>query len=348
MFRAPRLIITCALVSRALAATCDVILHCGARADNATNAAPALAACIAPGGACSSPGSTLFFPANSLFLTGSLDLSNTTNLTLSFSHGAGLFGSSDPALFPLQQMLPPTNMPQFAQQWTALIYARNVTGLTLEGPPSAVIDGLGWPWWAAFANGSLVHQRPKLVEIVDGERVTFSGLTFRNSPFWTLHTLYSRNVKFLGVTVTAPRHIGNTDAIDPDSCSDVLIENCLLDVGDDGISLKSDFRVDPSTGVVTLLPTERVIVRNTTVLWRNIALGSSTYGNITDILFEGGRIGADEDALPTLWAIKFKTHAPYGGVVRNVTFRGTYLVPAMEAYTGALKHEFILRKRKKG
>ena len=61
------------------------------------------------------------------------------------------------------------------------------------------------------------------------------------------------------------------------------------------------------------------------MLWRNIAIGSSTYGNVTDVLVEGGRIGADVDALPTPWAIKIKTHTPLGGVVRNVTFRGTQL-----------------------
>jgi polygalacturonase len=249
-----------ALASRALAArTCDVVAVCGARADNATNAAPFLSACVAAGGPCSAPNSTLLFPADAHFLSGSIDLSDTVNLTLSFSEGAALFGSGDPALFPLQPALPPTNMPQFAQQWAALIYARNVTGLTLEGPPSAVIDGLGWPWWRAFANGSLAHQRPKLVEVVDGQRVTFRGLTIRNSPFWTLHTLYSRDVQFLGLTITAPRSVGNTDGIDPNSCSDVVIADCVISVGDDGISLKSDFRVDPRTGDVTLLPTERVV-----------------------------------------------------------------------------------------
>jgi polygalacturonase len=61
------------------------------------------------------------------------------------------------------------------------------------------------------------------------------------------------------------------------------------------------------------------------VLWRNIAIGSSTYGNVTDVLIEGGRVGADVDALPTPWAIKIKTHTPFGGVVRNITFRGTQL-----------------------
>ena len=315
------LLVACTLIAGALSATCDVVSVCGAIADNSTNAAPSLTACVHAGGPCSSPNSMLVFPTNAIFLSGSIDLSNTTNLTLSFLPGSGIYGSSDMDLYPLQGMLPPTNVPQLAQQWTALIYARNVSGLTLEG--DGVIDGLGWPWWKNAT--TLIHQRPKLVEIIDGDRVTFRGLTFRNSPFWTLHTIYCRDVAFLGLTITAPRSVGNTDGIDPDSCSDVLIQDCVIDVGDDAISLKSDFRIDPSTGVVKLLPTERVVIRNTTVLWRNIALGSSTFGNITDVLVDGGRIAADNDTLPTRWAFKIKTHIPFGGHVSNVTIRGTQI-----------------------
>jgi polygalacturonase len=318
------LLITClALCAVAVrgGATCDAVRDCGAVADNATNAAPALSACVARGGACGAPGSTVVFAPGASFLVGSIDASNTVNLTLSFGEGAGLFGSADRALFPLQTPLPPTNEPQLPAQWRALFYARNASGLTLEGPRSAVVDGLGWPWWAAFDNGTLANQRPKLVELVDSRDVLLRGLTFRNSPFWTLHALYSTRVSFVDLAVLAPRAVGNTDGIDPDSCTDVLIDSCFIDVGDDGISIKSDFRVDPVTGVVTLEPSARILVRNTTVLSRNIAIGSSTYGNITDILFEGGRVGDDAGSSP--WAIKIKTHTPFGGVVRNVTVRGT-------------------------
>lgn len=298
-------------------AVCDIVAVCGAVADNKTNSAPAISSCVAPGGPCGGAGSTLTLPAGASFLVGSVDLSNTVGLTVRFGAGAGLFGSADSTLYPLQTQLPPTNMPDYGSQWRALLYARNVSGLTLEGPPSAVVDGLGWPWWSAFNNGSLAHQRPKLVEIVDGTDVVLRGLTFRNSPFWTLHTLYCSRVSFLGLSVFAPRAVGNTDGIDPDSCTDVLIDSCFIDVGDDGISLKSDFRVDPVTGSVALLPTARVHIVNTTVLSRNVAIGSSTYGNITDVLMEGGRIGDDEGSSP--WALHVKTHTPAGGVVRNIT-----------------------------
>jgi len=101
----------------------------------------------------------------------------------------------------------------------------------------------------------------------------------------------------------------------------VLIDSCFIDVGDDGISIKSDWRVDPDTDAATLVPTSRVLIRNTTVLSRNIAVGSSTFGNITDVRIEGGRVGDDEGSSP--WALKVKTHIPLGGVVANVSVVGT-------------------------
>ena len=38
--------------------------------------------------------------------------------------------------------------------------------------------------------------------------------------------------------VLAPRSVGNTDGIDPDSSENVIIDSCYIDVGDDGISIK--------------------------------------------------------------------------------------------------------------
>ena len=309
----------CHAHAAAAPAVCDAVTSCGAPADNSTDAAPALSACVAPGGPCSAAGSTLSFPVQSAFRISSLDFSHSVNLTLSFSEGAALYAIAEPALYPLQPQLPPSNMPQLGQQYRAILYARNTSGLTLQGPASALLDGGGPAWWANAT--TLRYQRPKLVEIVDSQDVVLRGMTFANSPFWSLHVLYCARVSFLGVTVLAPRAVGNTDGCDPDASSDVLIDSCHIDVGDDGISIKSDWRVDPLTGAAALVPTSRVLVRNTTVLSRNIAIGSSTFGNITDVRIEGGRIGDDDGSSP--WALKIKTHIPLGGLVSNVSVVGT-------------------------
>ena len=48
----------------------------------------------------------------------------------------------------------------------------------------------------------------------------------------------SKNVSTTNLTVLAPRSVGNTDGLDPDSCENVLIDSCYIDTGDDGISIK--------------------------------------------------------------------------------------------------------------
>lgn len=293
----------------ALAQVCDVVQDCGALADNKTDAAPAISACARR---CS----TLTFPPGAVFNAGSLDFSNTTGLTVSFSDGTQIWGSTDPAAYPLQLALPPQGN---ATQWRALVYARNVTNLTLQGPSSAIIDGNGWPWWANFSAGTLSHQRPKLIEIVDAVGVTIRGLTLRNSPFWTQHVIYASHVVFDGLTVLADRSVGNTDGIDPNSATDVLINNCHVDVGDDAISLKSG----PHDVTGELLPTARVLVRNTTILSRNIAIGSACFGGIYDVLFDNVRVGDNNGSSP--WAIKFKSHTPNGGVTARVAFHNMQL-----------------------
>jgi polygalacturonase len=297
-----------ALLAYALPPTsCDVVADCGAVADNSTNAAAALTACAAR---CTE----LVFPPNTAFRTGSVDLSNTVGLTLRFSENVTLTASTDPSDYPVGTALPWQGAN--TTQWRAVIFAQNVTDLTFTGPLSAVVDGNGWPWWANFSAGKLAHQRPKLVEILDATRLTFEGMTFQNSPFWTLHPVFSTDVIFDGVTVLAPRAVGNTDGIDPDSCRNTLIRDCFVDVGDDGISVKTDYH--PTT--FALVPSDNTTIVNTTVLSRNVAIGSACEGNVTNVRMLGGRIGDDEGSSP--WAFKVKTHVPNGGVVANITLDG--------------------------
>jgi polygalacturonase len=295
------------------ARVCDAILDCGAVADNKTNAALALTRCAVD----CAPNAVLLFPPGASFLSGSIDFSDSVNLTLSFGAGAGLFGSGDPLAYPVQLALPfqGTNV----TQWRALVYARNVTGLTIQGPASARIDGCGWPWWANFSEGRLAHQRPKLVEIVDAQDVALVGMTFANSAFWTLHPIFATRVLVAGVSVLAPRSVGNTDGIDPNSCVDCVIRDCLVDVGDDGISVKSGQH--DITG--ELLPSANILIENTTVLSRNVAIGSACFGGVTNVTMRGGRIGDDHGSSP--WAIKLKTHVPNGGITAGIAFENVTL-----------------------
>jgi hypothetical protein len=74
---------------------------------------------------------------------------------------------------------------------------------------------------------------------MDCAEVRLDGVTLANSPFWTVHPLYCRDVTLSHLTIRNPHDAPNTDGIDIDSCSGVLIEHCTINVGDDGIALKA-------------------------------------------------------------------------------------------------------------
>jgi polygalacturonase len=199
--------------------------------------------------------------------------------------------------------------------------------------PAGALDGAGWPFWCAadpsktapydfchlwpsWLNRTLEHARPKLLECVGCVNLEVSNVELRNSAQWTFHPIYSQQVHAANLTVRAPRAVGNTDGIDPSSCADVLVENCHIDVGDDGVSIKS---FNASDDVMRQVPCQRVHMRNLTILSRNWCVGSATFGGVRDILFEDSRVGDDLGSSP--WAIKFKSHRYYPGDMENIMFR---------------------------
>ena len=80
--------------------------------------------------------------------------------------------------------------------------------------------------------------RPKLIEFYNSTNIVLDRFTARNSPVWFIHPFLSKNIAMTNLTVLAPRAVGNTDGLDPDSCENVLMDSCYIDVGDDGVSIK--------------------------------------------------------------------------------------------------------------
>jgi polygalacturonase len=238
------------------------------------------------------------------FLTGPVVLRSRVFLML--LRGATLTAAPEPSLYPIQPYFPPQ---ENFTSYQPVVTCPNCTNSGVVG--EGVIEGCGWQWWQNFSAGTLNHTRPKLVEFVYGRNLYFSGITLQNSPFWNLHIIYSSNVVVDGMIILAPRPVGNTDGVDLDSCTDSVIRNTLVDVGDDGICIKAS--LDPN-GVRR--PTARVEVYNCTVLSRNIAFGSVVAGGIHDVTVRNCTISTPEGT--AAWAIKIKGHQYDGGGVENV------------------------------
>ncbi|WKL58082.1 glycoside hydrolase family 28 protein [Asticcacaulis sp. ZE23SCel15] len=141
-----------------------------------------------------------------------------------------------------------------------IIAARNVM-IYGEGE----IDGRAGfdTWWSRtktpFGEGDHAAWRPRLISIIDSEKITLEGLTFANSPSWTIHPLNSRWLTFTNLQIKAPSDSPNTDGLNPESCTDVKISGIHFTVGDDCIALKSG---KISMARKALRPTRRVSISN--------------------------------------------------------------------------------------
>jgi polygalacturonase len=131
------------------------------------------------------------------------------------------------------------------------------------------------------------HLRPSFIQPYRCRNVLIEGVTINNSPMWEIHQVLCTNVTVRGVTIVS--HGPNNDGCDPESCRDVLIENCVFDTGDDCIAIKSGRNDD---GRRVAMPSENIIVRNCTMKdgHGGVVMGSEVSGGIRNVFVENCRM----------------------------------------------------------
>ena len=156
--------------------------------------------------------------------------------------------------------------------------------------------------------------RPTFIEPYRCRNVLIEGVTIRNAPFWVLHPTLSTNVTIRRVTVIG--HGPNTDGADPESCRDVLIEDCIFDTGDDCIALKSGRNQD---GRRINVPVENVVIRNCRMKAGHggITVGSEVSGGARNIFAEKNQL----DSLDLERGLRLKTNSARGGFIDGVYAR---------------------------
>ena len=153
--------------------------------------------------------------------------------------------------------------------------------------------------------------RPVMVAIHNCDNVLLQGVTFQNSPCWTVHPAICTNLTIDGVTVRCPAYAQNGDGLDIESCKNVLVINSSIDAGDDAICIKSGKNED---GRKRGIPCENVIVQNCIVFHGHggFVVGSEMSGGVKnvcvrDLTFSGTDVG-----------LRFKSTRGRGGVVENI------------------------------
>ena len=156
--------------------------------------------------------------------------------------------------------------------------------------------------------------RPNLVVFTNCKRVLLEGIIFQNSAAWCLHPLMCEDLVINNVKVKNPEYAQNGDGMDIESCSNFIIENSVLDVGDDAICIKSGKDED---GRKRGMPTQNGIIRNNTIYKGHggVVIGSEMSGGARNIyIYNCTFMGTDK-------GLRFKSARGRGGVVENIFAR---------------------------
>jgi polygalacturonase len=276
----------------------------GAKADGTTKDTSAIQQAI---DACAAKGGGTVRLDKGTYLSGPIVLKD--NITLDIATGSTLLGSPDHADY--------AQISVFRNPGTqSLVSATNAKNLTLRG--GGTIDGNGQSWWDmvhAHLTGGIMGEgvfRPRLVVFDHCHNIVMDGLTVKNSPSWQIVPYYSDHIVMRNLRVTAPYPSPNTDAIDPFSSSDILIDHVYADTGDDDIAIKSGAINSPGPDS----PSKNIVIRDCTFdHGHGLSIGSELAGGAQNIHAERIHFKGTDNG------IRIKANRDRGSDVSNISFK---------------------------
>ncbi|XP_074590294.1 putative polygalacturonase [Curcuma longa] len=269
-------------------------------------------------------GAQLYVPKGK-WLTGSFNL--TSHLTLFLEKDAVIIGSQDSSQWPIVEPLPSYGQGQDlpGQRYRSLINGYNLTDVVITGD-DGTIDGQGLVWWEWFNSRTLNYSRPHVLELVNSTDIVVSNLTFLNSPAWSIHPVYCSKIDIQNITVYASFDSPFTNGIVPDSCSNLCIEDCSIEVGQDAIALKSGW---DNYGIVFDRPSTNIHIRRVHLqapFGSGLAFGSEMSGGISQIYAEHLHIDN------SFTGISFETAPGRGGFITSIVISNVEMENVHEAF----------------
>ncbi|WP_442795004.1 glycoside hydrolase family 28 protein [Pelobium manganitolerans] len=301
--------------------------------------------------ACNESGGGRVIVPKGTFLTGAIHLKSNVNLHL--EDGAKIKFSRNPDDF----------LPVVFTRWegmelmnySPLIYAYEQENIAITG--NGILDGNAsneywWPWKAKAeygwkqgmkdqrADNQLLKEqnknrvdprkriygkghylRPAFVQPYLCKNVLIADVKIINAPMWNLNPVLCENVTVSKVKIVT--HGPNNDGCDPESCKNVLIQDCYFDTGDDCIAIKSGRNED---GREIGRPAENHIIENCEMKdgHGGVVIGSEISGGAKNIFAQNLRMDSPElDRV-----LRIKTSSLRGGVIEDIYMRnievGTY------------------------
>jgi polygalacturonase len=276
----------------------------GAKGDGATLDTAAIQKAL---DACKKSGGTVEFPSGT-FLSGPLTLHSETVVELDAS--AMLKASTNQ----VDYMKTPGDWlkAKSSSEFIPFIGGQNLRDVTLTG--SGIIDGSGAAWWGEAEKARQITPgytlpRPNLVALEQSTNFVVENITLRNSPKFHLVPANCEDVVISNVTILAPQHAANTDAIDP-SGRRILITKCRIDVGDDNVAIKAGKKIAGRE-----FQSEDITVTDCTFLHgHGMSIGSETAGGVRNITVKNCTFENTENGL------RIKSDIRRGGLVENISY----------------------------
>ncbi|HJC24397.1 MAG TPA: glycoside hydrolase family 28 protein [Candidatus Eisenbergiella merdavium] len=254
-----------------------------------------------------------------------------SNIRLHLEKGAVVSFSSRP-----EDYLPPVFTRWEGMEcynYSPLIYAEGCENVAVTGEGTLLGNGSAWWHWKKLqqaaadrlcgseADGIPVQNRvygteeaalrPSFLQFIHCRGVLLDGVTVLDGPQWTLHPVYCENVIVRNVHVHTEGP--NTDGLNPDSCRNVLIEDCDFYTGDDCIALNSGMNED---GWRVNRPCENILIRRCRMTGGHggLVIGSAVSGGVRNVYAH------DCEISDTMQGIRLKSMRGRGGYVEHVLF----------------------------
>lgn len=150
---------------------------------------------------------------------------------------------------------------------------------------------------------------PNMIEPFGCKNILIEDVTILDSPYWIIHPLFCDNVTVRRVTIDSWNR--NNDGCDPEYTTNVLIEDCVFNTGDDAIAIKAGrdqdaWRIGQKTA--------NIIIRNCEFSSKcnGLCIGSEMAAGVENVYMYNVHVGECHTA------IYFKSNLDRGGFIRNV------------------------------
>jgi polygalacturonase len=275
--------------------------------------------------------------SDNAFLSGPLSL--PASVTLVVDDGATLYASRNPANYQVSGQATCGTVASSDNGCKPFI---NVTGSNagimgtqgsngsqgeIDGRGDQDILGTGGTWWAlaqTAENDSEKQNNPRLIESDKYNNLTLYDIDLVNAPFFHVYFQSGNGLTVWGVRIKTPATARNTDGVDPDSSTNVTVNDSYIQDGDDGIAIKTNASA-----------ASNVTIENSHFYGTHgISIGSQTQYGVSNVLVENNTVsGSDSSGNVSTDnnGIRIKTSSSEGGKVSDITYENTCLTGVKHA-----------------